>query len=331
MGRAQQRRTNEANEQNRTQTNQGYSNYITDTGYQGSVSQNQANQSFGSASDVYGNLAKGFQAGSPGYGGGGGGFSAGPAMYQLAAIDPNLVKTGREGYDEYAKTGGWDEARQGNFRLRGNAQIPAFYNSLKDSLARGSRVQGGYGGFNSQLARQAAQQGYQGQLNTEGTIQGAIDTGRQFGISGAADLGKFSQQLALQRDVEQGGFYESAAQRAASAAGGNAKLAEAQREFDINQDLERRQIAGAGFSGLYGEGNNQAAGYSGRQLAALGGRAQAGQESINSQYEYNRPWGQQLANSLVGGLAGAAGSYLSGGATSLIRRKQPTPQGLGYG
>jgi hypothetical protein len=361
MGRAQQKRTNDMNDTARANANTAYGNFNKVQGDTGGQFQSNSNQSFSGASGVYDKLANGFDASDPNYmaAGSGGryggytaktmtaeGYDSKQPQFHLKAIDPNNLAGARAGYDEFAKTGGMDDASQQNFRLRGNAAVPSFYSNLKQQMDTRRAVQGGYGaGFDASdaaLSRRAAQDTYSANLNTEGTLQDKILSGRQFGIAGQADVGKFADDLQYKHDIGEGGFSEDYANRqdqagmfsadarnraqqfnigeqnnasasSASAAGANAALDERAREFNADQDYQRRATAGEGYSGLYGASNTAESAAYGRQLGGLGGNDQQNANSINSRFEYNKPWGQQLANSLVSGGASAASAYFGGG------------------
>lgn len=476
MGRAQQKETNRINDTTRQQSTSQYNDFNRDQSRMGQEYLNNSRSSFGGASDVYSNLAKGFGPGDQNYAtgpssGGSGvsargytahtydptgyeaknyraedykaktynaegynadqytaeGYQSKQPQYHLKGIDPSNLADAKAGYGEFAQTGGMSEGDRNNYRLRGNATLPSFYSNLKNNLATRRNVQGGYGsGFDaadSALARQGAQATYQGALNTEGSLQDRITAGRQFGIGGQADIGKFQDDLQLRHDTSEGNFAEAYAGRqdtagmfsagarntanqfntgarnaanefstgarnraaevntsaenaasqfganarntanqfntgatnqalqfgagakndagqfnanaynqadqfnasaANSASSANAGLDERARQFNADQDFQRRNAAGTGYSGLYSDSNAATSAANQRWLGGLGGNDQQNQASIQNRFEYNKPWGQQLANSLVSGGTAAAGAYLSGG----IRKQPPLP---GYG
>jgi len=301
MGRAQQKRTNELNESVRQQSSARYTDYGRDQNAIGQEYRNQQRPTYDRAMGVYDTLAQGYPAGSGGSGSGSGGGGGGNSY--IRDFNPANVADAKAGYDEFAKTGGYSDQDQAMFRARGNATLPSFYSNLKNNMATQRNRQGGYGaGFDAAdaaMAREAAQATYEGQLGTENTLQNNIREGRRFGIGGQADLGKFKSNFELQRDTSQGSLNESAANRA-----------QRNTEFTADEDFRRRQEAARGYSGLYGDSGALEGGARQRQLGGLTAEDQMQAGAINRQYEYNRPWGGALANSLIGGLTGASGGWL---------------------
>ena len=244
MSNKTKKETNLINDRERNQSNERYDAYNASQVNQGQNYYDQGNESYGGAKGVYDHLAKGFSAGDPGYdmwgggpGGTGGGISGGgysargyqgegynaegyetkQPQYHLRGIDASHIADAKKGYGEFAETGGMNEEARGNFRLRGNAAVPSFYSNMKNEMANRRNVQGGYGsGFDAAdeaLARKSAQGTYETALNTEGSLQDRITSGRQWGIGGQADLGKFSQDLQLRHDTTEGQFSEAFANR----------------------------------------------------------------------------------------------------------------------
>lgn len=90
-------------------------------------------------------------------------------------------------FDEFAKTGGYSDADLANIRGRTAAQTPAFYDSLKNELARQNTSQGGYSpGYTYEMAK-SARDAYRGGTDaireTEIGLKDAVNKGRMWGGS----------------------------------------------------------------------------------------------------------------------------------------------------
>ena len=78
------------------------------------------------------------------------------------AADTGFSGAGREGYQEFATTGGFSPEQADRFRRAGTRAVPAIYGRAKEEGERRLALQGGYSpGFESgqaRLTRQAAQE-----------------------------------------------------------------------------------------------------------------------------------------------------------------------------
>lgn len=132
----------------------------------------------------------------------GGGYDSmfrGLATNPLAGVDIGRVR-GSGVFDEFAKTGGLDEAARGDLRNRASSTVGSFYAGLKDELDRSARSSG-YGGgpgFDAQsakLARQGAQSTQQALLDAETDIIDRVTAGRQWGAGNVSQADQFLADL----------------------------------------------------------------------------------------------------------------------------------------
>ena len=98
-------------------------------------------------------------------------------------------------FDEFSRTGGYNDADIANARSRGTSGIPAFYNRVREEGNRLGRVQGGGGpgqaALMSRLARDESRGVASAARDTELGIKDAVNQGRQWGTQGlsTAELG----------------------------------------------------------------------------------------------------------------------------------------------
>jgi len=117
---------------------------------------------------------------------------------------------GNGGFDEFAKTGGYNEGDLANIRSRSNRSVPAFYSALKNQFKTAGQVQGQGPSYNASLSRmgrdQSRQAGEQA-VDTELGIKKAVNEGRQYGISGmsGAETGLANLESANKRFGISGG------------------------------------------------------------------------------------------------------------------------------
>lgn len=91
-------------------------------------------------------------------------------------------------FDEFARTGGYNEKDISNIRTRANSVIPAYYDIARREAARQSAVQGGYGpgrsALMSRMSREQARGAAANALDAELGIRENVNAGRKWGASG---------------------------------------------------------------------------------------------------------------------------------------------------
>jgi hypothetical protein len=229
-------------------------------------------------------------------------------------------------YDEFSKTGGLSEGDRANIRDRSTSQIPAFYDSLKNTLMTQNNAQGGINpGFTSQmskLARERGQESVNAAKDAELGIMQQVNEGRKWGTEGMtrseqaivqnmlAGLGGASDtEMGMMNSINQGRMF------------GTEGLA----------GLDRDKLAAAsGIAGLRGQTPGEVNMYLDNILGTLGMRGQQVQGLLGQRMAYNpnrsfmdyaAPFlgaGGAILGGLVGGPPGAAiggqvGGSLAGG------------------
>lgn len=267
--------------------------------------------------DQYKRLLSGYDEDSGGGGGGGGGgFSPTPySGVQLNYADPRMNES-MEGYREFAKTGGFNPEQMADYRARGTATIPSFFEGLKTQLSAANRASGGNVGFNSQMAKLARESAYGAQraaIDTEAGLQDQIRGNRFRGLEGVTrndtefmDRGtsvedKRNQEI-LRRDAEnKAEIARQDAARASAAAGSRRASEDAFREKMAILDSMRE---------LRGESGSDLPYYQ-------AGGAFGGQATQNLGARETEPGFWDRATGLIGNAANAA----VGAFTGLPRRK----------
>jgi hypothetical protein len=90
-------------------------------------------------------------------------------------------------YDEFAKTGGYDDAQQTAYRQRATAGIPAQYQTAMDTANRMSGITGNYNpAAIAQMARSSAYDTNRAATDAEASLQDSIRSGRLAGAQGVS-------------------------------------------------------------------------------------------------------------------------------------------------
>lgn len=114
-------------------------------------------------------------------------------LYDTGGLSPENISRirGNGGYDEFAKTGGYNAGDLANIRSRAGSAIPSFFGRLKENMSRQNTINNGINpGYTAQMSKMARDQGQAAQeasLNAELGIKDAVNAGRKFGISGISD------------------------------------------------------------------------------------------------------------------------------------------------
>lgn len=218
---------------------------------------------------------------------------------RTGGLDAESINRYRGGgvYDEFAKTGGYSEGDIANIRSRSNSQIPSFYSSLKDELARQNTVQGGYSpGYTYGLAksgRDAYRAAAEQSLNTEIGIKDKVNSGRQWGASGMT-----SSEDALQR-LRTGNMFRGL--EGASS-----------RQLGLQESIRSgRQYGQTGMSNLYGSEREHELSMLGYQLKVMGMSDEQLSRLLQMYPEGRSVWAK-LAKAGIIGVGVAAAGYTGG-------------------
>lgn len=142
----------------------------------------------------------------PMFNGGGGGANFG----EYENLFKNFAKTGglsaeniarirgNGGFDEFAKTGGYSDKDVANIRSRNAAQIPAFYQAIRNKLEQQNKISGGnaaYGASEARIARDQSREGARANLEGEIGLKDRINEGRRWGIGGMSSAEQALSEL----------------------------------------------------------------------------------------------------------------------------------------
>jgi hypothetical protein len=248
---------------------------------------------------------------------GAGGGGGGPAYRgDPNSIWGNLRDTGdltggdwekaRGVYNEYADTGGWDEDRKRDFRARAIAGTDMY----DPSQQAGSRVQGGWGGGGGQAGdlqrlKAISEMRRRGSFEAESEIASGVDEGRRWGASSVEGLGSKVQAGRITGQTKM----DEERRRKHQAAVSRARHSQATMQAAMDANWGRRmQLTNQGYANANMTGGDlpyyQAAGNAAQ--GAIGAR-----QTSFGQQQANQGWGSQAVG-MVGGLAGAAGSAMTG-------------------
>lgn len=254
----------------------------------------QFQKSSGRSNQLYGDLYGGYK---DMYSSGG---AANPYWKQLAGggiSDADKARLRGSGYyEEFAKTGGWDDKRKEQFRDRAASTGRSIYANLKDELGRTKAIQGGYApGFDSQtskLVREQARASDEALRDAELGMADQIDRGRMWGTEGISGSERALQGLLSQN-------------RIAGASG----LADSDR-------MRMGALQGLGDLRTQSPADMQ---YISALLQSLGLGTENRQQLIGQHMQYNPNvnWFQKYGMPIIGAAAGLGGSLISGGATNL--------------
>ena len=98
------------------------------------------------------------------------------------AGDTGYSGAGREGYNEFAVTGGFNPGERESFLRRATAPVKAIYGRLRDSVRRNASANGA--AVDSRLARQSAQEAAEASLGGNVELAEQIRKGRIEGLGG---------------------------------------------------------------------------------------------------------------------------------------------------
>lgn len=220
---------------------------------------------------------------------------------------------GQKAYQSLADTGGIGDP---NSIIRSmTANVPSFYQALRDQMAQRSNVQGGYTpGYDAQtakMARDESAQAEQANINANASLQGMIQQGKEAGAAGLTGIGSniTGNQLA-----GLGGLFNigNANLGASEFNAGQSNAMNAQNlQFQQNMaDLyNRSQLAGAqGLSNLYTSTPGATSMYNQLQLSGLGGLTGSQQNNLGLRASVPN---NSILN-YIPGMVGATGSLLTG-------------------
>lgn len=130
----------------------------------------------------------------------------------VVPMDIDTSGRGYEGYQDFAKTGGFTPEESTAFLRRSTAPTAAIYGAARDDLSRRSALQGGYSpGFSAsdaRLTRQAANAGAEASLSGNLELNRQIREGKLAGLSGMERVKAQAEEerLAKQAMTQQGLF-----------------------------------------------------------------------------------------------------------------------------
>jgi len=260
-------------------------------------------------------------------------------------------------FDEFSRTGGYNDQDIANARSRGTSGIPAFYDRVREEGNRLGRVQGGGGpgqaALMSRLARDESRGVAEASRDTELGIKDAVNKGRQWGTSGLSSAEQGLQELLSRNKLSgMGGVVDATTGMANSIAGNktNAAGAAAGNETSWQGLKTGNELAGTrGLADLAEGAANRgvmsaanAAADSRWRASFLADNALAGAGGLRglrsdtpgevALYDENRLKSRGVWNESQGALprdqgwgrdalnaaAGMAGTYFSGGLTNVI-------------
>lgn len=183
-------------------------------------------------------------------------------------------------YRTFSDTGGFGTGEEDAIRRSASAPVSAYYQGLKNDLARRQNLQGGYlPGFDESMAemgREASRRGYEASTDAEARLAGMRQQGRLTGLGGLADV---SSRVA---GLEQQGRL----------AGTQGLFGLGATELDAQLNMagmfDRNRLAGAeGLSRLYGTAPAETAMWLDASLSGLGGGANAASNFLGMRAQYN--------------------------------------------
>jgi hypothetical protein len=228
-------------------------------------------------------------------------------------------------YDEYSRTGGWDDARTRDFRQRAGSVIPSFYDALKNELSRMNVAQGGYNpGYGAQtraLSRDASRQAEAARLAAEVELANSRDAGRRWGTEGMTASEKALQELLGNRFVQgmggatatEMGVADSVRQGRLAGAGG------------LNDTTTQKQRALDSIAALRGQTPGEVAMFTGALNNSTANSTSAANQTLQTRAAYNPNKGfWDRLTDLVGVAAPIAAAFIPGGSPKPKKRIQST-------
>jgi hypothetical protein len=151
-------------------------------------------------------------------------------------------------FEEFEKTGGYNDKQLADIRGRSNSVIPSFYNNLQDQLDRRRAVQGYSPGFDAstrQLTRQSAQQAADAARDTEMSIGDTVRTGRMDAAKRISDNGM--NMLSIATPAKEAAMKDAGNMSLNSAdLTSKIQLAAAQGDVDAQKIIQSGKITGLG-------------------------------------------------------------------------------------
>lgn len=260
-------------------------------------------------------------------------------MMNNGGLDEKAINNfrGNGVFEEFQKTGGWNDADKANFRSRAGAVLPAMYQGIADDMARRRNVQGGYApGFGASTRAMARQQGQamsDANINSELGLADQIRSGRQWGATGGSAAENALQSLIsgnmLQTEgmantgriagagnlTQIGGGRTQRDSSAAATAASRAATAAADARAQAALEWDREKFGLSGAQDLYQFDRGMESGYDDRTLAGM-----SQQDRMNLGYFGGRqsgidstPGWQDTVAPIIGAGAGIAGAFMGGG------------------
>lgn len=205
-------------------------------------------------------------------------------------------------FKEAAKTGLWSPQEMADFRARAASGTPQLYGGIRDEMARGRTVQGGYGpGYNTalaQLARDRSKAIGDVQLGAETSLADSIRRMKQWGSEQGAGAarGELGQMTNAQGQLDSIARQIADMNRAAAASrGASADRDLAMRLGIIDKYTDLARTTGGDIP------------YAASEMASYGGRTGA-DTGYAQTYAQTQQKGPSFWDKLLSGAVGAAGA-----------------------
>lgn len=270
-----------------------------------------ANQARGRSDEAYNTAFSGYRnfldrySGNP-PGGGGGEGRAGYRRYSRGGgvTDENKQRIRGAGvFDEFARTGGYNEADKTNIRSRLTRSVPSFFENLKNEMSRQQVMSGGinptFDASLAALARQSSQATGDAVLDAETDIQDRVNQGRMWGSNSLSDA-----ESRLVDAIQRGEMFGIE---------GLARKDSEDSQYDIaNRGLELEALGG--IRGLRTDAPGEVGMYEGLLQNAMQGRSGNAQNLLQQRMQYNpnRSWIERMAPLINAGV-GIGSMFLPGG------------------
>lgn len=248
-------------------------------------------------------------------------------------IDPSTVGYSRsaelgsamKGYQEFANTGGFDDAAQHDIRARGISPIRAAYANTQMQLDRAKSLGGGGGANNYIAATSRAQRDLPQQLadaeqNVNADLAGKIQSGRLAGLGGLSETSladtQFGQQaqLANQSAIMQSRMANQDVSLRAALANQSAGMQSRSNKLGAMSGMTNLYGTSPGMAGTFG---NQVLGAANNQMNAQQMSGDVSRQKIQGGLNIQQLPSKWSNLGKIGKIAGAAAAtYFTGGAAS---------------
>lgn len=280
-----------------------YNQYLASRGDLSNEARGRSNEAYNTAFSGYRNFLDRFAGNPPRPGGE---SREGYRRYSRGGgvTDENKQRIRGAGvFDEFARTGGYNEADKTNIRSRLTRSIPSFYDALRNDMQRQQTISGGinptFDASLAAMARQQAQLASDATVDAETGIQDRVNQGRMWGSSSLSDA-----ESRLVDAIQRGEMFgiEGLGRRDSEDA-----------QYDIaNRGLELEALGG--IRGLRTDQPGEVGMYEGLLQNAMQGRSGNAQNLLQQRMQYNpnQSWLERMAPLINAGV-GIGSMFLPGG------------------